>query len=220
MPGRDTGTARGRDAGKRERRLASALRKGTKARLPSVGHAPSAEHAAARADLGVRCARCMDDVLETLRTRPADGGLAGRLDAARVLRSTTVRELVAVSADAESAQHGLWHRISQITATAWARLHDAEAEADDAAPAVGTDPSADDKSRAFRELYMSALTDGLADELDQLRKDDNVGADRIGLLVDALGASADTFSSFEKELVIDAFARPAEGGSASKRTRR
>lgn len=182
--------------------LATALRKAAKRKLPPVAelHAGNAAAIDAHADLGLRAVKQMDAVLNLLRSRPAKGGMEGRLDQARVSRPVGVRELAFMA----EPSAGLWARLAGISACAWRDLHIAEdaAKREDAAE---PDRQAV-KDDAFRRLYMRILTDGLAGELDQLREEEQLGAESVDMLVSALETGADTFLPFERALVVHSFA--------------
>lgn len=192
---------------KRERpapapKLATALRKAAKAKLPAVGKL-RANHAAAldaRAELGLRAVKQMDAVLGLLRTRPTRGGMEGRLDQARVSRPVGVREL----ASTPEPSAGLWARLAGISACAWRDLHAAEGEAEEQGAVEPNSQAADDD--AFRGLYMRIITDGLASELDQIRQDEQLGAANVDMLVRALETGADSFLPFERALIVQTFA--------------
>ncbi|KAG8467237.1 hypothetical protein KFE25_000553 [Diacronema lutheri] len=178
-------------------KLEAALRKATKCKLPPVGKlcAEDADAIDARANLGLRTVKQMDDVLGLLRTRPAKGGIEGRLDEARVSRRIGAREIASTS----EPSAGLWARLAGISACAWRDVQLAEEDANEAHRQVAEED-------AFRELYMQIITDGLAGELDQIREKEQLGAESVDALVSALETGADTFLPFERSLVAHSFA--------------
>ncbi|KAJ1621261.1 hypothetical protein T492DRAFT_1071672 [Pavlovales sp. CCMP2436] len=187
-------------------KLAPALRKAAKAKLPAVAKLRKEDAAAidARADLGLRVIRQMDAVLALLRTRPGEAGIEGRLERARVSRPVGAREIAATDASALDASVALWGRLAGISAYAWRDLLAAE-EAAKRTEGVAPDKQAAEDDE-FRRLYMGILTDGLASELDQLREDEQLGEASVDMLVNALETGASTFLPFERALVLHSFA--------------
>jgi len=47
----------------------------------------------------------------------------------------------------------------------------------------------------FRQFWMSAIADGFKDDLEEIRKEPNLGPSRLALLIDSLAAGAEVFSS-------------------------
>ncbi|KAF8164739.1 hypothetical protein B0H34DRAFT_641986, partial [Crassisporium funariophilum] len=50
----------------------------------------------------------------------------------------------------------------------------------------------------FRQFWMSSMADGFKDDLEEIRKEPNLGPSRLALLVDSLAAGADVFTSSSK----------------------
>jgi len=61
---------------------------------------------------------------------------------------------------------------------------------------------------AFTRLYMEILTEGAADDLDGLRRDEALDEASLSLLVDALEAGADTFDDAAKGLAMESYDGP------------
>ncbi|KXN88340.1 hypothetical protein AN958_07485 [Leucoagaricus sp. SymC.cos] len=61
------------------------------------------------------------------------------------------------------------------------------------------DPSAEEKEKElkekFRKFWMSSVADGFRDDLEELRKEPNLGTGRLALLIDSLASGAEVFSS-------------------------
>jgi len=47
----------------------------------------------------------------------------------------------------------------------------------------------------FRQFWMTSVADGFKDDLEEIRKEPNLGTSRLALLIDSLAAGADVFSS-------------------------
>lgn len=50
---------------------------------------------------------------------------------------------------------------------------------------------------------MSAIADGFKDDLEEIRKEPNLGPSRLALLIDSLAAGADVFSSSTDDTTIN-----------------
>ncbi|KAF5364354.1 hypothetical protein D9756_001115 [Leucocoprinus leucothites] len=61
------------------------------------------------------------------------------------------------------------------------------------------DASAEEKEmelkEKFRKFWMSSVADGFQNDLEELRKEPNLGTGRLALLIDSLASGADIFSS-------------------------
>ncbi|KAG2066784.1 hypothetical protein BDR04DRAFT_1233764 [Suillus decipiens] len=61
-------------------------------------------------------------------------------------------------------------------------------------------PSADDQAREqamkdkFRKFWMSSLAEGFKEDLEEIRKEPNLGPSKLALLIDSLAAGADIFT--------------------------
>ncbi|KAH7930356.1 hypothetical protein BV22DRAFT_1079346 [Leucogyrophana mollusca] len=51
----------------------------------------------------------------------------------------------------------------------------------------------------FTQFWMASLADGFKDDLEQIRREPNLGPSRLALLIDSLAAGADVFSSASKD---------------------
>ncbi|KAG1740328.1 hypothetical protein EDB19DRAFT_1828537 [Suillus lakei] len=64
-----------------------------------------------------------------------------------------------------------------------------------------SNPSADDAAHEqamkdkFRKFWMSSLAEGFKEDLEEIRKEPNLGPSRLALLIDSLAAGADVFTS-------------------------
>jgi len=47
----------------------------------------------------------------------------------------------------------------------------------------------------FRQFWMTSVADGFKEDLEEIRKEPNLGTSRLALLIDSLAAGADVFSS-------------------------
>ncbi|KAJ7683518.1 hypothetical protein B0H17DRAFT_1073889, partial [Mycena rosella] len=48
----------------------------------------------------------------------------------------------------------------------------------------------------FKKFWMASVADGFKDDLEEIRvKEPNLGASRLGLLIDSLASGADVFTS-------------------------
>jgi len=47
----------------------------------------------------------------------------------------------------------------------------------------------------FRKFWMASVADGFKDDLEEIRKEPNLGTSRLALLIDSLASGADVFSS-------------------------
>ncbi|KAG2108574.1 hypothetical protein BD769DRAFT_1365871 [Suillus cothurnatus] len=62
-------------------------------------------------------------------------------------------------------------------------------------------PSTNDEAREqamkdkFRKFWMSSLAEGFKEDLEEIRKEPNLGPSRLALLIDSLAAGADIFTS-------------------------
>jgi hypothetical protein len=192
----------------RTERLEGALKKAAKCKLPSIAkkHGDHPVAIDARAELGLRVVKQIDAVLGLLRTRPARGGLEGRLDHSRVSRPVGTREIATASMHGDDASVALWDRLAGISTSAWRDLHAAEADEAKAARTIESRAAGVDGGN-FRALYMGILTDGLAGELDQMREDEQLSRAGVEMLVNALETGADAFLPFERALVVHSFAQ-------------
>ncbi|EKM76090.1 hypothetical protein AGABI1DRAFT_131609 [Agaricus bisporus var. burnettii JB137-S8] len=61
------------------------------------------------------------------------------------------------------------------------------------------DPSTEEKEREmkekFRKFWMTSVAEGFRDDLEELRKESNLGTGRLALLIDSLASGAEIFSS-------------------------
>jgi len=62
----------------------------------------------------------------------------------------------------------------------------------------------------FRKFWMASIAEGFKDDLEEIRKEPNLGPSRLALLIDSLASGADVFSSSsiggsvnEMEVVLD-----------------
>ncbi|KAF8238134.1 hypothetical protein L208DRAFT_1355439 [Tricholoma matsutake] len=51
----------------------------------------------------------------------------------------------------------------------------------------------------FRKFWMASIADGFRDDLEEIRKEPNLGPSRLSLLIDSLASGADVFSSSRSE---------------------
>ncbi|KAF9446801.1 hypothetical protein P691DRAFT_159661 [Macrolepiota fuliginosa MF-IS2] len=60
------------------------------------------------------------------------------------------------------------------------------------------DPNAEEKEKQlkekFRKFWMSSVADGFRDDLEEIRKEPNLGPGRLALLIDSLASGAEVFS--------------------------
>jgi len=47
----------------------------------------------------------------------------------------------------------------------------------------------------FRKFWMSSIADGFKSDLEEIRKEPNLGTSRLSLLIDSLASGADIFAS-------------------------
>jgi hypothetical protein len=47
----------------------------------------------------------------------------------------------------------------------------------------------------FRKFWMTSIADGFKDDLEEIRKEPNLGSSRLSMLIDSLASGADVFSS-------------------------
>eukprot|EP00004_Rigifila_ramosa_P024281 TRINITY_DN6990_c0_g1_i1.p1 TRINITY_DN6990_c0_g1~~TRINITY_DN6990_c0_g1_i1.p1 ORF type:complete len:255 (+),score=41.85 TRINITY_DN6990_c0_g1_i1:13-777(+) len=76
-----------------------------------------------------------------------------------------------------------------------------------ASPLVARSGNGQANATEFRNLYLDLLADAVPAELDVLRTDETLDADKIALLVKQMEQGADVFSPLQQELVIRCFAR-------------
>ncbi|KAG7447262.1 uncharacterized protein BT62DRAFT_986568 [Guyanagaster necrorhizus] len=63
-------------------------------------------------------------------------------------------------------------------------------------PASGTAPANEQELKArFRKFWMASVADGFRDDLEEIRKEPNLGAARLSLLIDSLASGAEVFTS-------------------------
>ncbi|KAN0088222.1 hypothetical protein V8E55_005279, partial [Tylopilus felleus] len=75
-------------------------------------------------------------------------------------------------------------------------------------------PNAPESEKAlkerFRKFWMASIAEGFKDDLEEIRKEPNLGPSRLALLIESLASGADVFSSNsvggcvnEMEVVLD-----------------
>ncbi|CAH1758764.1 11229_t:CDS:2 [Entrophospora sp. SA101] len=65
-------------------------------------------------------------------------------------------------------------------------------------PLLGYSPTIEN----LRDYYMSQLTNGFGEDLDKIRKEQNLDSNRLEVLIDSLESGIKIFSDIERELIL------------------
>eukprot|EP00965_Chrysotila_dentata_P188048 6172500-Pleurochrysis_carterae.AAC.1 len=84
-------------------------------------------------------------------------------------------------------------------------------------PSPGESHAQLDEKEAFRSLYMEILTEGTAEELDEMRRNEAMDEAGLSMLIDALQFGGESFNETERRLAISSFGGAHSWWEARKR---